>query len=273
MKRLLAASVAAALALPLFAAAGDAPKADAPPPPVSIKLGGQHGHSTPVKCGAARTAGGDIKVDQPTPDQVVITMTGVAVATSSLRGPSSGQMCFDLLECLEISIDDPKVARAKLTIEGRVMGLLRADCKTNGSAGYDHAFANLGAAGVEIIRLCLEPHAICGDNLCVNDKAGPQSVPVTPGPYTLHQTFCIVASADKGLGLSKAVAAEFSPDALESTWIAAKDPFHGVTKDDFGFQVTITVAPDDGAEPEKKDEKKPEAVPAPAAKPASLQIQ
>jgi hypothetical protein len=41
----------------------------------------------------------------------------------------------------------------------------------------------------------------------------------------------------------KAASAEFAPDpALDPLWISSFEPFHGASKKDFGFQVTIKVA-------------------------------
>jgi hypothetical protein len=46
----------------------------------------------------------------------------------------------------------------------------------------------------------------------------------------------------------KAASAEFAPDpALDPLWISYWEPFHGATKKDFGFQITLKVAPDNGA--------------------------
>ena len=55
--------------------------AQAPSPQVSITLGSRHGHVTPSRQGFTHTGGGNIDVAQPTPDTVIVTMTGVAVAS------------------------------------------------------------------------------------------------------------------------------------------------------------------------------------------------
>jgi hypothetical protein len=55
--------------------------AESAAPPVSITLGGRHAHVTPARVGCTHTAGGNIDVAQPSPDTLVVTMTGVAVAT------------------------------------------------------------------------------------------------------------------------------------------------------------------------------------------------
>src|SRR5262245_32709422 len=104
-------------------------QAQAPAPPVSITLGPRHGHVTPARSGFTHTGGGNIDVAQPSPDTVVVTMTGVAVAGGHPCKGSAASMNFELTQGLEVSIDNPKVKKAKLIVEGRVIGLLRSECK------------------------------------------------------------------------------------------------------------------------------------------------
>jgi hypothetical protein len=205
-----------------------------PPPPVSITLYERHGHVTPNKGKCTHTGGGLIDVASPTADTVIVTMTGAAVANSEMK--------FDLDQCFEVSFDDPKVKRAKLLIEGRVIGLLRGEKK--GCAEYDTACATVGCAPVEIVTVCVPEHRVCGcDSLSVNDHDGPKSVPIAAAKYTLHQTFRIAAQTDSYV--CKRPSAEFAPDpALDPLWISYREPFHGVKKDSFGFQVTLKVVPD-----------------------------
>lgn len=219
-----------------------------PPPSVSITLYERHGHVTPCKHKCAHTGGGNIDIQQPSADSVVVTMTGVAVADAA--------MDFDLEQCFEVTFDKPGVMRAKLTIEGRVIGLLRGAKK--GCGEYNNACATIGVAGTEIITLCVPPHQACGcENLSVNDHDGPKTVPVAAGKYTLHQKFHIAAYG--GCFLGHKASAEFAPDpALDPLWISYWEPFHGAAKKDFGFQVTIKVAEDTEEAP--ANGKKPEEV-------------
>jgi hypothetical protein len=210
-----------------------------PPPPVSITLHERHAHITPHKGKCTHTGGGLIEVTSPAADTVLITMSGAVVANSDMR--------FDLEQCLEVNFDDPKVKRAKIAVEGRVLGLLRGERK--GCASYADACAHLSAGPVALVSLCVPPHSACNcDSLGVNDHDGPKTVPVLPGKYTLHQTFLISAHTDSCL--CKRPSAEFAPDpALDPLWISYYEPFHGVNKKDFGFQVILKVA----SEEEKKD--------------------
>ncbi len=86
---------------------------------MTITLHERHGHVTPIKGWCTHTGGGLIDVASPAPDTVIVAMSGAVVANSSMQ--------FDFDQCFEVSFDDPKVKKAKLTIEGRVIGLLRGE--------------------------------------------------------------------------------------------------------------------------------------------------
>jgi hypothetical protein len=89
------------------------------------------------------------------------------------------------------------------------------------------------------------PHSVRGkcENLSVNDHDGPHAVPVVPGKYTLHQSFAIAAKS--WCCLCKRPSAEFAPDpAIDPIWINYWEPFHGVKKDNLGFQVVLKVVPE-----------------------------
>jgi hypothetical protein len=229
-------------------------------PPVSITIGPRHGHVTPIRQGCTHTGGGNIDVAQPTPDTIVITMSGAAIAYGALHNASAG-MNFDLEQCLEINFDNPKLKKAKLTLEGRVIGLLRSHCKSD-SAGYDQACASVVAGPASVLHLCVPPHSVAGgESLSVNDHDGPVSVPIAAGKYTLRQTFSIGAQAHGYIVPIKGPSAEFAPDpALDPLWLPYKEPFHGAAKKDFGFQMIIKVAED--TDTNGNGEKKEEAPPA-----------
>jgi hypothetical protein len=211
-------------------------------PLVSITLLDRHGHVTPHQGKCSHTGGGLIDVTSPSPDTVIITMTGAVVANSEMR--------FELDQDFKVKFDDPKVKAAKLTLEGRVMGLLRSHCKGGAEQGEACATVNCGPAALATVAV--EPHSVaCGENLTVNCHVGPVSAPVVPAVYTLHETFFIAAHSE--CWLLKKPSAEFAPDpALEPLWISSYEPFHGVNKKDLGFQVILKVA----AEEEKKEEAK-----------------
>jgi hypothetical protein len=146
-------------------------------------------------------------------------------------------------------------------MEGRVIGLLRTHGR-NDTASYDNACAQVSSGPSPLVSLCLPPHAAAGgENLSVNDHAGPLSVPIAPRKYCLRQTFVVSVLAHKCL-VGKGPSAEFAPEpALDPLWLSYKEPFHGAIKKDFGFQAILKVAEDtNGAEGGKKE---PESLPPP----------
>jgi len=225
--------------------------ASTPSPPASIVLGSRHGHVTPNRCGFTHTGGGNIDVAQPTSDVVVITMAGVAVAGAHPFTDSTASMSFDLTQNFEISFDNPKLKRAKLILEGRVIGLLRSHEKGGGTAAEGPGCASVLGDGKSLVTLCVPEHAVaCGENLSINDHEGPVEIPIVPGKYTLAQTFLITASHPGTLRPCKAASTEFAPDpALDPLWISYWEPFHGANKKDFGFQITLKVVEDTAAAP------------------------
>lgn len=225
-------------------------------PPVSISLGARKGAVTPQRCGCTHTGGGNIDVQQPSADTVVITMTGAAVAYASPCKDSHASLHFNLEQCFEVTFDSPKVKKAKLTIEGRVIGLLRSH-KGDGSAEVGAASATVSAGGAGLLTLSLPHQAVsCEENLSINCKEGPLSVPVTAGQFLLHQTWSLSAAYPRSLLPCKAPSAEFAPDpALDPLWISYKEPFKGAAKKDFGLQITVKVADDTPEEPKKEEGK------------------
>ncbi|MHB1421592.1 MAG: hypothetical protein ACYC3I_00065 [Gemmataceae bacterium] len=220
-------------------------------PPISFVLGPRHGHVVPQRQGCTHTGGGNIDVAQPTPDALIVTMSGAAVAYGAVRHALASQE-FELEQCFELSFDNPKVKKGKLTMEGRVIGLLRSHCH-NDSASYDDACASVGMNTVSLLKLCVPPHSVGGaQNLGVNDHDGPVSVPVTAGKYQLRQTFRVTAMAHPTVLPTKGPSAEFAPDpAIDPLWLSYKEPFHGAIKKDFGFQIILKVAEE--TEPEKTE--------------------
>ena len=234
--------------------------------PVTITLRERHGHATPRLSGCVHTGGGNVDVQQPTADTFVITMTGVAVAYGAPCGGASAAMTFDLEQCFDVVFENTKVKKAKLTMESRVIGLLRSHGK-GGSASFSDAGAVVGTGPAVLATVNMQPHSVAGgENLSLNDHEGPVTATLGAGKHNYHQRFTVSACAPKCLLPCKAPSAEFAPDpALNPLWISTKEPFRGAAKKDFGFQVTVKVADDtengddkngdDKKDKDKKDDK------------------
>jgi len=244
MKRVIAALALLMLCMP--AARGAEPKS----PPVWIQLRDRTAQVSPSRTGTARSGGGNIDVQQPAPDTVVITLTAAVSAADHPCG-SSAAMNVILEQVFEVVREQPDVKGTKLTLEARVIGALRSGRK--GTASESGASATI--AGPNSANISLPEHAAAGgESIAVNDKTGPVEVPAATGPYTLHVNWCLSAGHPKSL-LGKSASAEFAPDpALDPLWIGGlRDPFHGAAKKDFGFQIILHVGAD--APPAPKTEK------------------
>lgn len=230
--------------------------AEAAAPLVSVRLRDRHGHVTPVRSGCAHIGGGNIDVAQPGPDTVVITMSGSAVAAGHPKG-TSANLAFDLQQSLEVVFEKPEVKTAKLTMEGRVIGVLRGSKK--GGASITGGVASLcGTTGSEVVSITMPEHATsCADALSINDKPTPVFGIVSAGCFNLAMAWQINAH-NAGL-LDHAASAEFADGAVDPLWLPAKAPFYGIGKKDFGYQVILKVVEEtvDKKDEEKKDEPKP----------------
>jgi hypothetical protein len=223
-------------------------------PPATITLLGRHGHVTPHRQAFSHTGGGNTDIAQPSPDTLVVTMMGVAVAGAHPCKPSLARLDFDLEQCFEVALDKPEDRKQlKLSLEARVIGLLRSHRCGHGSAEESGACATVTCGPQAVLTVCAPPHSVAGGkNLSVNCHDGPVSVPITPGKYALHQTFHLTTAHPRCVLPCKAASAELAPDpALDPLWISYWEPFHGAIKKDFGFQVILKVSAE-----EKKDEKK-----------------
>jgi hypothetical protein len=232
------------LVLTLSAGGVLAQGAAAPAPGPTIVLFERHGHVTPRRDGFNHTGGGNIDIAQPTPDVVIITMTGVAVAGAHPCKDSAAAQDFDLNQAFEIALDKAEGKKLKLTVEARVIGLLRSNPRSKGVAEESGPCATVACGPAAVVAVCAPAHSVsCGESLSINDREGPVSVPVLPGKYTLHEAFHVGASHPHSLLPCKAASADFAPDpALDPLWISYWEPFHGAAKKDFGFQVVLRVA-------------------------------
>jgi hypothetical protein len=264
MNRRTVLGLGAALGLPLVlpgSASGQQPKGQpgqplnitvstaAPAPDVSLALGARSGKVTPARSGRTHTGGGNIDVQQPSPDTIVVTLTGVAVAYGGPCGPASAGQVFDLVQQFEVSFDKPAVKAAKLTVEGRLIGFLRSH--KVGTADVSASATVAGGTGPGL-TLTMPAHAVSGcESVSINDKEGPTGFVVAAGKFTLSESFRVTATMPKAVLPCQAPSAEFAPDpALDPLWISTREPFKGANKKDLGFQITIKVTPEDV--PERK---------------------
>jgi hypothetical protein len=201
----------------------------------------------PSRCGHSHTGAGNIDVAQPSPDTVVVTMTGVAAAGANPCKDSSASVSFELCQDFAILFDSPRMKKGKLVVDARVIGLLRSQCWGDGTAREGPGCAMVVAGELPLVRVCAPEHEVAGGQmLSINDHDGPYEVPIAPGSYSLHQTFTVNATYPQTWCPGRAVA-EFGTDSgLEKLWVSSHDPFSGASTKDFGLQITLKVVEDNG---------------------------
>jgi hypothetical protein len=220
------------------------PNGEGPPPKITLLLKDRHGQATPTRTDAAHTAGGNTEVLRPREDTILVGMTGVVTAGPHPCRGSAAALDFTLDQEFGVVCAEPKVQKAKLTIDWQVIGLLRGD-KNGGSAGVGPGVVAIDCEGICLLLLVIQTHAVNGNEyLAINDHKGPISIPVGPGEYHLRQGFRINAEHARSI-CGRAAAAEFAPDpTLDPTWISVTDPFRGANKKEFGFRVVLRVEPE-----------------------------
>jgi len=229
-----------ALVLPISLTAGARPDTSAPV--VSFVLSDRHGHVAPVRTVATYSGGGLVDVQQSAPDTIVVTMTGAVVAAAHPCHATSATMSFDLEQCFDVVFEKPDIKAAKLTAEARVTGLLRGG--RAGAVAESNGCATITRDGIGLVTLCVPDHGANGcENLSINDRSGSEAAIVGAGPHILHASWHIAASQPKAV-LGRSASADFAPEpAVDPLWVGGpRDPFHGLNKKDFGFQVILRVA-------------------------------
>ena len=252
-KSLLASFFLLGLAWPAFSQES---AATGPRPPVEIVLTPGEASAVPFKKGVAYVNGGVIDVQQPNPTTVVVTMSGLTAADADLFCSSAAQYQFQLAQGFDVVFNSKRVKSARLSVESRVIGLLRTEWnhpagylkshKTLGSAETQPASASVDCGGQEVATLTLPGRtaAACSD-LSVYNHDGLTSSSVGPGHFQLNESW--------GFGVThmafhcRGASAEFAPQPSYmpgSYWFNDYRPFNGLATRDFGFRMTLKVVPE-----------------------------
>src|SRR5262245_57162518 len=235
-------------ALVLCTVLGTASAQGPPAPAVILRQTNREGEAASVREGTALTGGGAVTVVQPSPDRLLLTVTGAAAAKANPFKPSHAVLDAKVEQGFEVVF--PAGARpARLILEARLSGLLRswdAKCCGHGAGTAELAEATAGVLCGEqsLGAVALPAKAVAGgEAVAVNLAAGPVCVPVAPGCHTLAVRFKVSASQGKG-ACSGIASAEFAPPpALPVNWIRLPDPFGGLDRAGLGFQIAVRVEP------------------------------
>lgn len=225
-------------------------------PPLELVVVPGEASAVPARKGVSFANGGIIDVAQPNPTTIVVTMTGLCATNADLVCTSIANYHFELTQGFAVAINDKKIKAAKLTLESRVIGILRTNhhhyvcwnhhCPT---ADTEPALAAISTCdGAPVASLSLPPRSAgCCQDLSVYNHEGPICVPVFCGKYTLHETW--------GFGTThpcfwcRGASAEFAPQpqyyvSAADYWFQEWLPFNGTATKDFGYQVIIKVTPE-----------------------------
>lgn len=249
----------------LYLGAGYLDRIEAAPeeqPPYVILLRSRDGVVTPERSKHAETGGGYIQVIQISLDKVLFVQRGAVAAGDDHAGRAAMQ--FTLNQDLEIQATRGGLRPPRLVATAWLIGTLHSSLRNGGMAEHSPACAELRSAGNEVVNMCFKPHGVTGgENLLVNERAGPVEVVVAPGPYCLKQTFALNVVQERTCH-SGSAAAQFDPDPkLDAHWNEVLKPFRAVPHRDFGFRVILRVV-EDMPPPEDSDiERLPPPTPLP----------
>lgn len=224
----------------------DGEKADATPAnPIHITPEARQGGVEPHSKREARADGGLIDVRIPTPNSVVVVMSGTVAANAYLGCRSHAEQNFHLVQELEIASSDPAVKQVELTVESSMAGYLRGRYK--GSA----ATVKLASMSLRPVSWDGTPLQIGHQPIMIEGTQGQlvnihlphmEGPPMPVGRYLLVADFSIYAEAS-GLCDGHSVV-DFSPStALPDNWVRARDAFQGVDKSGFGFAIVVSASP------------------------------
>jgi hypothetical protein len=206
---------------------------------------------TPHTKKLARVDGGFIDVAAPTPQSVIVSMTGTTAASSYLGCAGAATADFEMAQELEITCSDPNVQTVSLTLDSALVGFVRS--KGHAGAAVRVAEVSVTPQGWDGTPLTLwyPPFGVTGKDgrLCNQHLPPVQDMPMPVGRYVISARFALDTQA-RGVCDDHA-AADFSPDTtLPADWVRTKDPFQGVSKKSFGFIFMLTAAPLSGNPPQ-----------------------
>ncbi len=215
---------------------------------------------TPHTKKLARVDGGFIDVTVPTPQGVIVTMTGTAAASSYLGCTGVASADFELAQEFEITCSDPNVHTVALTLDSALVGFVRS--KGHAGAAVRVAEVSVTPEGWDGTPLTLwyPPFGVTGKDgrLCNQHLPQIQDVPMPIGRYVISARFALDTQA-KGVCDDHSVA-DFSPDtALPADWVRSRDPFQGVSKKSFGFMFALSASAPSASAPPRSQAGRPAA--------------
>lgn len=213
------------------------------PVTAKITLGPLQSDAHPSIHGPAKTIGGVIDVSQPSPDKLVIRMTGSATALGSCTKTSDASI--DFLENLQFMVEFSSPNHVgTLTMEARADGLLACRGKKASAMMMDAHATVFGECQEEVATVSLPARAVGGcDSAAVSVSEGPICAPISAGCYALQQQLRVAAFQSSGVVACGKATAELSPAPLPPAWQGSLYPFAEVDRSRLGYTVTLQVLP------------------------------
>lgn len=215
-----------------------------------IVLRSREAQATPQQSKTSQTGGGSIVVEQPTPNTVVIRMSGSAAAGSTFHCSSSG-INFALLQDLEVIPMREGLRAPRIGMMGRLVGTLTVTDPekwqhADGSASQGPATAALWCCENTILSIDMPASGVaCGERLAINNQSGPCEAPAVAGCYRLTANFQVTANQGKGIWHRQYAVADFDrAPQLDAFWADGLKTFRAVPREEFGFTLAVRVVED-----------------------------
>jgi hypothetical protein len=215
-----------------------------PPASYTITLGGRDACVTPCTKNRARADGGIVDIQTGPPQTITVLMTGTPAADSYLGCTSSAKQTYRLEQEFTVECSNAAIRTVKLTLDSSLVGYVRSVRNAGASVKLARVTVTpLGGTASAALILSHPPQSVSGtDGRLCNRHLEPLEAPAMPvGKYLMTAEFELDTKAS-GITNAHAVA-DFSPDTvLPADWVRVRDPFQGVSKKNFGFNITLTAS-------------------------------
>lgn len=211
-----------------------------PPSPIQVSPQEKRECVLPGKHGDGLSEGGKIKVENPEPNELKATLTGVAAAHCFVGCHSSALQTFQLVQEFDLTSTDPNITQASVSLECSLNGYVRSVNKGSACLRLARATVTAPSWPTSPLSTSFAPACAsgpCGQALYQQEYKSPEEPLLPLGRYVLVADMVIEASSD-GLVNGHGVA-DFSSDDLPDGWKQEHDPFKDQDRKDFGFSITV----------------------------------
>ena len=217
-----------------------------PPPPVRFVIEDRKGTSTTDHHGLNHISGGFIEVTLPSPEIMVITVTGLASAAGNAYQSSHSNIDVNVVQQFRIEAMQPNVIGAKMVMNTQLIGVLRCQREGAGMASVGPCNSLVSRNDINLLEAIIPQRTHTGEgNEFINDRSSPQSITVNFGSYTLSEHFRVEAGHPKRWFHKNVATAAFGPDSPRPPeWLSLLDAHRDLPKQrDTGYRVSLRLIP------------------------------